>query len=268
LGDQLRSDSPRSVRNIARFVGARWASRSWGELLDCVITGKTGIQLALGAEPFHYLSEHPADAAVFDRAMTDWSRMFAAALADAYGFSRFKTIIDVAGGHGFLLRTILERYPETRGIVFDLPHVIEGTRKALGRTGLGDRCQSMAGDFFESVPAGGHAYILKSIIHDWDDESAIRILRNCRRAICRTGRLLVCEIVVPPPQPAVFRQDPGPGDAGPGRRPRTDRTRVSRSVFRRRFYPDRRSRHCFAHQHYRGSAGLEPPYRAGVNSPG
>ena len=153
----------------------------------------------LGIEnPFAYLQSHPDEAALFNQAMTEHSRQSAPAIAEAYDFGAFRKLVDIAGGHGLLLTTILSRYPRLRGLLFDLPEVIEGARKAIAQSDEADRCDTASGDFFQSVPAAGDCYMMKHIIHDWDDERAITILRNCRTASKPGGKLLLIEMVVPP----------------------------------------------------------------------
>jgi hypothetical protein len=184
---------------MARMHGASWTWKPWEHLEYCVRTGSNAMRRAVGDDAFDYLATHPEDSAVFDGAMTDYSRVTAPAIAEAYDFGRFRTIVDVAGGQGGLMAAILRSHPGVDGIVYDLPHVVDGTRAAIRKRGLQDRCQAMAGDFFDSVPAGADAYILKHIVHDWDDERALRILQNCRSAIAPRGRLLICEVVVSGP---------------------------------------------------------------------
>jgi hypothetical protein len=187
VAEPLRSDAPDSIRNMARFIGMPMTWRAWEPLTESVRTGKPGIENAFG-----YLKDHAGEAEIFNNAMTDLSRQAGAAVADAYDFSRFRKLVDVAGGHGKLLATILERHPMLSGVLFDMPHVIAGARANLPA-----RCEAASGDFFQAVPAGADAYLLKHIIHDWDDDEAAAILRSCRRAIAADGRLLVVEMVIP-----------------------------------------------------------------------
>jgi hypothetical protein len=199
LAQCLRSDAPDSMRNAARMWGLPLFWRSWGELLQAVKTGETGLKRAFGVtDPFAYFSEHPEDAQVFDGAMTDLSRERAPAIAEAYDFGRFGKIVDAGGGHGMLLMTILRRYPRPRGAVFDLPQVVKGAQTAIAAAGLSDRCETVAGDIFESVPSGADAYLMKSIIHGFNEERALVILGNIRRSIQPQGRLLLVEFVIPP----------------------------------------------------------------------
>jgi hypothetical protein len=199
LAECLRSDGPNSVREFARFIAIPAASRSWDQLMHSVKTGETGLQKALAAKSlFDYLRTHPEEATIFDGAMTDNSRRNAPAVADAYDFGRFQQLVDVAGGHGLLLATILQRFPNLKGVLFDLPEVIAGAKDTLTPYRLDDRCEVIGGSFFEAVPAGADGYMLKHIIHDWDDERALTILQNIRKAIQPSGRLLVVEVVIAP----------------------------------------------------------------------
>ncbi len=199
LAECLRSNVPNSVREFARFIAIPAASRSWDNLMHSVKTGESGMRKAFAVKnPFDYLRAHPEEAAIFDGAMTDNSRRTAPAVALAYDFGRFQQLVDVAGGHGLLLATILQRFPNLKGVLFDLPEVVAGANNTLAPYGLGDRCNILGGSFFDTVPAGADAYILKHIIHDWDDERALAILRNIRKSIQPSGRLLVVEVVIAP----------------------------------------------------------------------
>ncbi len=199
LAQCLRSDAPDSMRNAARMWGLPLFWHSWGELLHCVQTGETGLHQAFGVtNAFEYFAQHPEDAKIFNDTMTDFSRTFAGAIAEAYDFGRFSKIIDVGGGHGMLLASILRRHPGLRGVVFDLPQVITGSRPAIAAAGLADRCETVAGDCLESVPSGADAYLLRAVIHGFNDERALIILRNIRAGIRPEGRLLLIDFVIPP----------------------------------------------------------------------
>jgi hypothetical protein len=198
LAECLRSDAPDSIRNWARMLGLPLFWQSWGELLYSVNTGEGGLKKAFGMpNPFEYLSRHPGDAEVFDGAMNDMSRTHGPHIARAYNFGKFRKIIDVGGGHGALLMSILRQHAGPRGVVFDLPHVIQGTQAAIAAAGLSHRCETAAGDLFESVPSGADAYLMRSIIHGFNKERALVILHNIRRSIQPEGRLLLVEFVVP-----------------------------------------------------------------------
>lgn len=197
LAECLRGDVPDSVRNMAQFLWSPLCADGWRELSHCVRTGQTGLQKLGIGNPFDYWREHPDEAAIFNAAMTDNSRRSSPAVAEAYDFSRFRKLVDVAGGYGLLLTTVLERYPKLEGVLFDLPEVLEGARAAIRQSTVADRCETAAGDFFQALPPGADAYMMKHIIHDWDDGRAGTILRNCRQAMAPDGRLLVVEIVIP-----------------------------------------------------------------------
>ncbi len=190
LAQLLLADSPDSLRDFAIMMGSEMLSRAWSNLMYTVQTGE------YKRIPFEQ-QQHPAEAAAFQNAMTSMSKVEAPAICNAYDFSDFPTIVDVGGGHGLLLATILKAYPALKGVLFELPSFVEG---ALGFTlgeGLSDRCEVIGGDFFATtVPKGGDAYILKHIIHDWDNERAVEILRNCREAMAGRGRVLIAEVVI------------------------------------------------------------------------
>lgn len=198
LSECLRSNAPNSVRNAARMMGLPLFERSWAELLGCVKTGQTGLKQAFGLDnPFIYFAEHEADGKIFNDAMTDMTRNIGAAVAEAYEFGKFKKIVDAGGGHGILLASILQRHAGPRGVLFDLPQVVSGARPTLEAAGVAERCELLAGDLFESLPAGADAYVMKSIIHGFQKERASVILRNVRRAVAKDGRVLIVEQVVP-----------------------------------------------------------------------
>jgi orsellinic acid C2-O-methyltransferase len=146
---------------------------------------------------FEYLAQHPEEAATFDEAMAGFTAQTAIAVAAVYDFSPFRTVIDVGGGNGALLIGILNANPSLRGVVFDQPPVVERARQQIATAGLSERCGTAGGDFFESVPEGGDAYLMKHVIHDWDDARASRILRNCRRTMSPQSNLLLVEGVYP-----------------------------------------------------------------------
>jgi hypothetical protein len=196
VGECLRTDAPDSQRATAIFYGDHRHWETWGKLLHSVQTGETG--RGTHAVDFAALArEDPEGAAIFNDAMTALTRTVDAAVASAYDFSRIRTLIDVAGGHGGLLTSLLRAHPHLRGVLFDIPPVIEGARARVEGTGVASRVELVAGSFFESVPAGGDAYLLKWIIHDWDDERSVTILTNCRRAMGADGTLLLVERIVP-----------------------------------------------------------------------
>ncbi len=199
LGEPLRAGVPGSVRGYAVLVGEPMVWRSWGGILHSLRTGQPAFDHAFGAPLFEYLAAHPEEARVFDEAMTGRSAAEIAAVLAAYDFSGAGTVVDVGGGQGALLAAVLEADPRARGVLFDRPHVVAAARARLATAGLVPaRCHLVEGDFFGAVPPGGDLYVLKRIIHDWDDGRARSILRNCRAAVPEAGRLLLVELVVPP----------------------------------------------------------------------
>src|SRR5262249_30270575 len=150
------------------------------ELIDNVRTGRCAFETVFGQNIFTYLSAHPEQAAIFDEAMTGVHGVETSAMLDAYNFGSVKVLMDVGGGNGRTLAGVLQRYPALKGVLFDLPHVIERARAGLTAAGVADRCQAVAGDFLKSVPPGADAIMMRHIIHDWDDDRALAILRNCR----------------------------------------------------------------------------------------
>jgi hypothetical protein len=193
----LRDDIPGSQRAMAIMMGEEHY-KSWGELVSSVQTGKPAFEKIFGKPVFEFLSERPEQAAIFDRAMVGVHGRETSAVLDAYDFSAFSSIADIGGGNGSTLSGILERHPALHGTLFDLPGVIGRARQNVEKAGLSDRLHLVAGDFFESIPNGADAYFLRHIIHDWDDEKALRILENVRRAMGEEGRVLVVESVIPP----------------------------------------------------------------------
>jgi hypothetical protein len=207
LGGCLRTDAPDSVRSWAQLWGGEMMWRPWGHLTDCVRTGVMAPKLLDGVEtPFEYMAEHPEEDAMFNRSMQELTRGVAEVLATSYDFSGARTVVDVGGGYGALLAPVLRKYPQLRGRVYDLPRCEEGARQLFAESGLSERCDFVGGDFFRSVPSGSDLYLLKSVIHDWDDAKSRTILGNVRDALGEDSRLLLLEWPVP--------ERVGPGDAG------------------------------------------------------
>ena len=196
LSDTLRSDHPESIRPSAMMLGAHFIWKPSGALEETVRTGQSSFERIYGAPFFEYLAGHSDDAAVFNAAMSS-APDYLAAIVGAYDFSKFERIVDVGGGHGRLLAGILSANPRLRGILHDLPAVVAGA-SALRQEPISQRCEIIGGDFFIGVPARADAYMLKGIIHDWNDEAALKILKNCRRAIRSDGTLLLVEAVLTP----------------------------------------------------------------------
>jgi len=200
LGTTLRSDIPGSMLGWVVFSGSPFYLAAWQEVVASIETGRSAFPAVHGAPFFDYLADHPEATAIFDAAMTSLSGWEAKAVVDAYDFGRTRTLVDVAGGQGLLLARILEANPELRGVLFDQPQTVPAAQAYLTAAALTERCDVVAGDFFASVPSGADTYLLKYIVHDWDDESAIRILTNCRVAMADGGRVLLIETVVPGPE--------------------------------------------------------------------
>jgi hypothetical protein len=192
LGECLRSDAAEPVGAWAAFVGRPYHWQAWGALLHGVRTGETPFVHVHGTDAWDYRATHPEDGAIFDAAMTDIMRRANGHVLAAYDFGRFATVVDVGGGRGAFLRAILDANPSMRGVLFDQPHVVTGIE-------AGGRCEVVAGSFFESVPAGADAYVLKAVVHDWEDADARRILERCRVAMPDHGALLVVERELGPP---------------------------------------------------------------------
>lgn len=197
LGRLLRTDSPQALGGYARFVGHESTWRPWGELRHSVRTGAPAFDHVFAMPIFEYFANMPESAAVFDKAMTSISTMESKAVVAAYDFSGINTLVDVAGGHGLMIMTVLKANRKMRGVLFDLPHVTAGATALLESGGVADRCQIVSGDFFASVPEGADAYMMKHIIHDWDDERATQILRSCHRATRPGSKVLIVDAVIP-----------------------------------------------------------------------
>jgi hypothetical protein len=198
LGELLRADVPGSMHaSVLLFAGVP-IQDGWKDLEYCVRTGQPAFRRTdPDADPFTEMAKDPARAALFDRAMATFAPQTAAAVAHAYDFSTFGAVTDVGGGNGSLLIGILRANPALRGTVFDQPHVAERARAQIEHAGMADRCEIVGGSFFERVPPGADAYMLKHVIHDWDDERASAILRCCRDAMGADGTLLIVEGVYP-----------------------------------------------------------------------
>jgi SAM-dependent methyltransferase len=206
LGATLRSDLPGSLRAWALFALGEENHRVWGELLHSVRTGETAFEHVYGMSVWEYRTRNPEHARLFDAAMAALMAGVDTALAAAYPFSSVRRVVDVGGGDGTLLITLLRAHPKLEGVLFDLPHVAKNARRRIEEAGLAERCAIVAGDVFASVPSGGDCYLLARVIHDWDDERAVAILRNCCRAMTEQGRLLLLERIYPAwlePSPAL-----------------------------------------------------------------
>jgi hypothetical protein len=197
LSDLLRSDSPTSMRDFVLMIANDWNWQTIASLGHSVATGKLAFENAFGMTTWEYFEANPEEGALFNRAMTSVSSGVVGPIADAYDFSQFGKIVDIAGGHGHLLSFVLAANPGVSGVLFDVPSVIAGAGEHFENAGVSDRVGMVAGDFFEAVPKGADAYILKYIIHDWLDPECIRILKNIGDAMNPDGKVLICEMVVP-----------------------------------------------------------------------
>ena len=205
--EYLRSDVPGSIRAWAMFIGRPPTWSAWAYLPDSIRTGEPAFPKLYGTSSWEYRASRPEESAIFDAAMTGLSAGAAEAVVRGYDFSGIGIVADVGGGQGELLAAVLAANPNLRGILFDQPHVVAGAKDLLERAGVADRCEVVGGSFFEAVPEGAYAYLLKSVIHDWDDAASIEILKKCRAATKNSGRLLLVERVVRPgnePDPAKF----------------------------------------------------------------
>lgn len=197
LGQAMRSDTPGTMAPMVEFIGHPKHWEDWSELLYSVQTGEPSPGKLRGMPFFDYLETDPDLAKTFNDAMTGLSGIAIETITPAYDFTDRRLIVDVGGGHGALLAAILEQTPDARGVLFDLPSVVENAGPLLDTAGVSARSSVEGGSFFESVPDGGDAYLLKTIIHDWDDESSLKILRNIRTAIAPEGKVLLMEMVLP-----------------------------------------------------------------------
>lgn len=198
LGAGLRANVPGSIRSTTLMLLEEFKWRPWGYLLDSVRTGEVAFRHVHGMGLFDYLHEHPDASAIFDEAMTSNTAWSGNAISQAYDFSGVRRLVDVGGGRGLLLTTVLQAFPTMHGVLFDRPEVVEGAGPVLENAGVADRSEVVGGDFFEAVPPDGDAYVLRQIIHDWDDDQARAILVNCRRVMRPSGKVLVVERGIDP----------------------------------------------------------------------
>jgi hypothetical protein len=209
MGECLRSDAVQPMRPFATFIGQAYLWQAWGHLLHSVKTGENAFRGLHDMDIWAYREQHPEQNAIFNAAMTGNSRRVDQAVVAAYDFSRFERIADIGGGQGSLLAAILAANPAARGVLFDLPHVVSTAAPVLAAAGVDTRCKVVGGSMFEAVPDGCAAYVMKFIIHDWDDADCVRILQVCRRAMPSDAKLLVIERLVGSPNedPAVKFSD-------------------------------------------------------------
>lgn len=193
----LQTDVPGSQHAVATLVWEPWWRQSWDELLYSVKTGKVAFKYVHGVDLFEFLSRNSEAAALFNKAMHSFSEQEIDSILSAYDFSNFKKIVDIGGGYGGFIFAVLKAYPQIKGILFDLSPTVITVGKPIEGNTIADRCELVTGDFFKSIPIGGDLYTLKSVIHDWNDERALQILRNCYRAMADSGRLILIERVIP-----------------------------------------------------------------------
>jgi hypothetical protein len=200
LGVTLQKAVPGSMRAAALMLGEKYWEDAWAELLHGIKTGEMPFLKAHGIPPFEYLEKHPEDLKIFGETMTSVSSTENPAIAAAYKFSGIRTLVDVGGGNGSLLARILKANPKLKGVLFDQPSVISRATQDRYVTvkGIAERCTLESGDFFEGVPKGGDAYLMKRTLHDWDDERCAKILANCRAAMSEKGKVLVVDAVIAP----------------------------------------------------------------------
>lgn len=198
LSETLQTGVPGSIRSFAISELGGEHYDAWRDLMQSVKTGEIAFDHVFGMDIWAFFQKNPENARIFNDSMSGMTAATNEAILSRYDFSGIRKIVDVGGGHGGLITHILQKHPEMKGVLFDARSVIEGAKARIQDAGLSDRCEAIGGDFFQSVPDGGDAYILKWIIHDWNDERATTILRNCRNAITSDGRLLLVDVVIPP----------------------------------------------------------------------
>lgn len=196
MAEPLRSDVPGSKRALALMAGDE-QFRTWAEIDYSIQTGKIAFEKVFGKPIFDYLGENPDKARIFDAAMTGIHGRESNAILDAYDFSGFGVLADIGGGNGSLMSEMLQKHTAMKGILFDLPHVVEHAKDNIESAGVSDRCDVVGGNFFEAVPEGADAYLMRHIIHDWDDAKSLTILRNCHRVMPAESKLLLVESVIP-----------------------------------------------------------------------
>lgn len=199
VSEPLRTHATPSLRSAAMMLIDDWHDRNWAALDWVIETGRPASEKVFGTSLFEYLSQHPDRAVNFNGAMTNLSQGDAPAVVASYDFSRFESIVDVGGEVGALLAAILASAPKLRGALMDMPYVIEQARSGPLLASFAGRCEFVPGSFFDAVPEGADAYVMKHIIHDWDDDRAAKILFNCRQAMRPGGKVLVIDRVVGPP---------------------------------------------------------------------
>jgi hypothetical protein len=197
LAEPLQADVAGSLRSLALLYGEEWIWQAYGRMLYSVQTGQPAFEHTHGQPLYDYLRDHETAGELFHQAMSGYSGQEAAAILDAYDFAGVTKVVDVGGGHGALTAALLQAHRHLSGVVFDLAHVVASAQQLLADAGVAERGQCAAGDFFAAIPGGGDLYLLKSVLHNWDDTAALSILRTCREAMAECARLLVVERVIP-----------------------------------------------------------------------
>jgi hypothetical protein len=198
-GHALRPDMPGNMHDMALWMTSPFHFKVYADMMHSVRTGQPAAEKVTGMPVFEYFPRDPELSEIFNNAMTTFSNQVIPAALEAYDFGGIDLLVDVAGGHGAVLTAILRKHPTMRGVLFDLDHVIAGARQRIADAGLSDRIRTEAGNFFTQVTPGADAYIMKHIIHDWDDDRALRILENIRTAMgAKRGRVILLESVIPP----------------------------------------------------------------------
>ncbi len=198
VSNLLRADVAGSQRDMVLWMTNEFHMKVWGQMMHSVLTGQPAVEKVYGKECFQVFSDLPEVDVEFNNAMTNISAGTIPVVLENYDFSGIGTLVDIAGGHGLLISQVLKHYPDMKGILFDVPHVIEGARQRIDRLNLTSRLQAVGGDFFQSVPSGGDAYLMQHIIHDWNDEKAVTILKNVHRALAgkKNGKLILLEALI------------------------------------------------------------------------
>lgn len=198
LSETLRTGTPGSMRGLAEAELGHDHYVSWGEAESCLREGGTAFEHVYHTPIWRYYADNPATEALFGEAMSNFTTIANAGILGSYTFKPSRKVIDIGGGYGQFLGSILDQQPEAKGVLFDLPTLINDVEKKGAVARYGDRVETVGGDFFESVPEGGDLYLLKFVLHDWDDEHSVAILKNLRRSMASDGKLAVVEIVLPP----------------------------------------------------------------------
>jgi O-methyltransferase domain len=197
ISECLQSDIPNSLRSLAVMYGESFHFQPWANILAAVKTGKSAFECTFGIDLFQYMEQNSEANQIFNDTMISLSTLVNIAIVTGYDYSRINNLVDIGSGKGTLTLPLLRANPKMQAILFDLPHVIEEAIETINSENLTDRCTLVSGDFFESIPTGSDLYILKHILHDWDDQRSINILKNCHQAMTSYSKLLIMERIVP-----------------------------------------------------------------------